>query len=284
VRPSQARKALLRRLDYDPDVASQDIISNYQFGPTLNKDEQERCLYAIKSSLFSRWIGSETPSLLVINGNGSGTGQRKSGLSFLCARLVYSLDQIRFGSKPESNTIARPEILPIHFFCGQHLHSDSSESWASPSGVANSLLVQLVSQCKDLDVSQLKPSRYFDLDESNVREVLEIFRMLFNQLPPHFVVFCVIDGLSFYANNDRVSKSARRLLTGLLKLLKKLKKESKDHASFKLLLTAPSRLRMDDVDGFDERQVLNIPKTLPDTGGLNAMKWDKVLRQHLEEV
>lgn len=283
VRPSQARKTLLSRLDYDTEVAGKDVMSNFQNGPTLTKDEQERCRCAITSPKLTHWIESKRSSLLVINGNG--TGPRKSGLSFLCARLVYSLDRMR-GDETDPKTIVRPEIVPIHFFCGQHLHNDRSKTWESPRGVVNSLLAQLIAQCKNIDVSKLKEARYTKLDKSKskVKEVLQIFRLLIKQLPPHFAVFCVIDGLSFYANNDDISKATRLLVNGLLELFETSQEESKSHPVFKLLLTAPTTLRLDVVDDLNKKQVLKIPKRQPDKGGLNAIQWERELEKHLKEV
>ncbi|ETS85095.1 hypothetical protein PFICI_03120 [Pestalotiopsis fici W106-1] len=284
VRPSQARKDLLRQLDYDREITRHDVASNYQIGPTLSKDEQERCLHAIKSFTFTQWMQSERSSVLVINGNGTGSGSRRSGLSFLCARLIYSLDQIRFGGKPTSGNITRPEIVPIHFFCGEHLHNDTSESWESPSGVANSLLVQLVSQCQDVDVSRLPSSRYLDVNDANVKDGLGLLRLLMKQLPSHFIVFCIVDALSFYANNDQASKAAQRLVAGLISIAQASKTGRKSRAIFKLLLTAPSRLRTTEVGELSQEQILNIPKTLPGKGGLTTMKWDRMLQQHLKKV
>ncbi|KAI4591789.1 hypothetical protein KJ359_012593 [Pestalotiopsis sp. 9143b] len=327
VLPSQARMELLSRLNYDADVADRDMASNFEIGPTLTKDEQERCISILKSPAFNRWVLSETSSVLVINGNGSNTVQRKSGMSFLSARLVYSIYAMRYGVKIEedpdsetgsgtdpgtksgtnsetvtksdaesdtdtdsdtasnfnSDTIARPEIVPIHFFCGEHPYNGGSKIWESPSGVANSLLVQLISQCKNLDVSKLKRSRYRDLDASKVTQVLEVFQLLIKQLPAHYVVFCVIDGLTFYTNNDEVSKSARRLVKGLIELFEKSEEKSGKRAAFKLLLTVPTEFRGDVLDDLDEEHVITIPKRLKDTGGLDAVKWDALLKKNLEE-
>ncbi|KAL1878293.1 hypothetical protein Daus18300_002211 [Diaporthe australafricana] len=282
--PSQARKKLLLQLDYDREIVGQDVVSNYQLGLALTRDEQERCLHVIKSPALARWVRSERSSALVINGHSSGVIKRKSGLSFLCARLIYGLDKIRFGDEPGSSTVVRREIVPIHFFCGQHLHNDHSESWESPSGVINSLLVQLISQCPDIDPSRSATSRISDIENSDVCDVFEFFRLSIRQLPSNFIVYCIVDAMSFYTNNDQVSKPAWRLLKGLLKLTRTSKNESKSRAVFKLLLTAPSRLRTEELDALDDEQVLNVPKTLPNTGGFTAMKWDTSMGQQLEEV
>lgn len=237
----------------------------------------------MKSAALARWIRSERSSVLVINSHSSGV-KRKSGLSFLSARLVYSLDKIRFDDESELRTVARPEIVPIHFFCGQHLYNDNSETWESPTGVINSLLAQLVHQCTDIDPSRSTGSRIIDIDNSDVGDVFEHFRLSIKQLPPNFVVFCIVDAMSFYTNNDEVSKPARHLLKYLLKLARTSKKDSKNRAVFKLLLTAPSRLRTEEIDALDDQWVLNVPKTLPSTGGFTAMKWDTSMGQQLEEV
>lgn len=280
-RPSQVRQSLFRQLDYDPDIAGQDVKVNYWLGLTLSRDEQERCLFAIKSAALANWVKAERSSVLVINGNSNIT-RPKSGLSFLCARLVYSLDKIRFGDDLDSSTISRPEIIPIHFFCGQHLTNDRSKSWESPSGVVNSLLAQLLGQSKDIDLTQ-STSLIDNVDSSDIDDVLELFKLSIKQLSPDHTIFCVVDGASFYVNNDSVSRTAKRLLARLLKLVRTTKK-SRKHPVFKLLLTTPSRLRMEAIDELDPHHVLNIPKTLPDTGGFTAIKWDSSMGRQLQEI
>ena len=239
----------------------------------------------MKSAALAQWVQSERSSALVINGHSSGGTKRVSGLSFLCARLVYGLDEIRFGDKPGLDTVVRPDIVPIHFFCGQHLHNDDSETWESPSGVINSLLAQLVNQVTDIDLSRSAASKIREIDNSDIDDIFKFFRLLVRQLPSNFTVFCIVDAMTFYTNHNEVSKPARHLVKCLLKLARKSSKESKSRAIFKLLLTAPSQLRTeDDDDASDSERILNIPKILPNTGGFTAMKWNTSMGQQLEEV
>lgn len=121
------------------------------------------------------------------------------------------------------------------------------------------------------------------MDNSDVDDVLGLFRLSLKQLPSSFMVFCILDAVSFYIHNDRISKPTRRLLEGLVKLSNASKK-STERPAFKLLLTAPSRLRTEELNGLSQEQVLNVPKTLPNTGGFSVMKWDRAMRPQLEDV
>lgn len=240
-------------------------------GSDLSKDDQERSLWVIKSRALARWVKSEQSAVLVVNGQAKRV-MRKSGLTFVCARLIYALDQIR---EPDQSQPARPDLIPTHFFCGQH--DTDEETWASPSGVINSLVAQVVSQCKDVNLGKIDNLGEFDSDD--IKAVFERFKLLLKELPAKSVVFCIIDGLSFYVDDDDKSNDAIWLATKLLRLAKK---SPKGQCVLKVLLTAPNRLRVSEVDELEGDEVLNIPATLPNTGGFTAMKWDFVSRPQLE--
>lgn len=198
---------------------------------------------------------------LVINGADPSVAP-KSALSFVCARLVYVLDQI----SATSNTSL---VIPLYFFCGQHLRA--RESWESPAGVANSLIAQLLTQRKDIDLSKVSKS-IKELDSSSVDDIFRLFKKILTLLPATSTVFCVLDALSFYIDDRDTGSDARFLASELLKLAGK--RVARKGPVLKVLLTAPRRLRVREEDLEHGRvTVLNVPQSLPSTGGFTAAKW-----------
>jgi hypothetical protein len=95
------------------------------------------------------------------------------------------------------------------------------------------------------------------------------------------MVFCVVDALSFYVDDEETSSDAEALIKRLIKLARK---KSRKHCVFKLLLTAPKRLVAPEVDSLRESEIVNVPSALPNTGGFTAIKWDLSVGQRLEEL
>ncbi|OAL21622.1 hypothetical protein AYO22_08018 [Fonsecaea multimorphosa] len=268
------RQKLLSRLDYDPDITGADVVSNYILGSDLSREDEERSLFVIKSQLLADWVEAEDSVALLVNGNAK-RADRKSALSFVCARLVYALDQIR--SPPAgSSKVDAPGLVPIHFFCGRHDTGD--ESWESPAGIVNSLLAQLLTQCKD--VSLARAAKLGDFDSGDIKEVFARFKAVLNELPAGTTVFCVIDAISFYIDKNKTEGDAKWLVVKLLRLARR---SPPTNAVFKLLLTAPTWLRMPDLD-LEKGEILSVRTPLPNTGGFSAMKWDLGVGRRLEEL
>lgn len=274
---------LLSKLDYDPEATGQDIMTNYRIGSDLFKDDQERSLHVIKSAMLADWVQCDGSTVLVINGH-SKKITRKSAMSFVCARLIYTLNEIRCGNQGKSSSgnrihAERPDVIPLHFFCGQH--TSLKEPWESPSGVVNSLLAQLLTHCRDINLTNMPKLGRSDFDNSDIHDALSLFKAVLAQLPPQTTVFCVLDGISFYADMEDTGKDAKVLIAGLVKLATKT---SRKRPVLKLLLTAPNRLRH--VDALPDRrlEIMDVPTTLRNTGGFTAMKWSLGVGQKLIEM
>ncbi|KAK0621936.1 hypothetical protein B0T17DRAFT_655880 [Bombardia bombarda] len=275
--PAQHRRWLLAQLDYDRHAAGADLTSNCILGPTLLRDDQERSVYVIKSAKLAAWVTAGRSTTLIVNGNAQDGSQRTSAMAFVCGRLVFALEQLR---SPGPGRVSRPDIVPLYFFCGRHASSD--RSWETPSGILNSLLAQLLTRCKDLDLAKAFGMGGFDSDD--VAAVFRRFGGALAQLPSGTTVVCVIEGLPFYLNNGETSDDAEELLRELLKLGGKARKSRRMACVFKLLLTATKRFHTDETDALDDDKVLNIPVRLPSTGGFNEMKWHLGIGQQLEET
>lgn len=232
----------------------------------------------IKSKPLADWVRVDQSDVLIINGHAKKVN-RKSAMSFVCARLVYALNMIRYGGQNEerSSVVVRPDVIPLHFFCGQHASMD--KTWEQPSGILNSLLAQLLTHFKDVNLTKAaKLGR--DFENSDVEVMLALFKLVLKGLPATVTVFCILDGISYYIDEEDTSPDAHYLVDGLTKLARR--KSTPTRPVFKLLLTAPKRLHTPIVDSLsDGKNVINVPANLPNTGGFTAMKWSLGVGQQL---
>lgn len=267
-------------LDYDRNAVATDLVHLYKRGPTLPRDGQERSIYFIRSEKLGNWISATRSAALLVNGK-SVSNERMSPLSFACARLVSALQRIR--SPDGSAAPDRPDIIPLFFFCGQHW--DAERSWESPSGVLNSLLAQLITQCRDLKLA--KTLRMGRFDSGDVEDVFARFEGALAKVPWGTTVLCVVDGLSTYLDKDDrgVVEEAELLIRHFLDLVRS--KSRKRHYTFKFLLTATGRLHSTEAEMTDDEErmeVLSIPECLPYTGGFTEMRWHLNAEEQLESI
>ena len=258
----------LSLLAYDPRALRSDISSNIRSATTLLLDDQERSLYIIRSQSTATWLGNERSAILVVNG-GSPRLQRHTSTSFVCARLLASLNHIRHDQAER----VRKHILGIHFLCGEH--SDSDDIGDSPVGVIRSLLAQLMSHCKDIDMEdELQLCRPASED---LRTLCKCFEEIMSLLPAETTIFIIIDNLSLYVDDRYMNKDAERLVRWFICLLRSQQERqgrSRRVLTLKLALTAPVRFHGIESDWLGAGEELNVPERMPKTGGFTEAKWE----------
>ncbi|KAL8391294.1 hypothetical protein RB595_010058 [Gaeumannomyces hyphopodioides] len=255
------RDWLLSQLDYDEDAPAEDLETNLRLVARMPADEQDRCLFIIKAEPLAAWVGSGESTALVIHGRSSHMERQRAGVSFVCARLIWSIGQLR-----------APTLMPLHFFCAQH-------QGAGPADVVNSLLAQLLARCSDdIDVAEARGLGGFRSDR--LRPVWKRFKTVLDLLPPGVTVFCVVDSISVFVTDTRTASDAEDLIKKLLNLAQK---RSKTKCVFKVLLTAPKRLASASLDDADVEEI-SVPVSLPRTGGLTMQKLKFGLENTIEEL
>jgi hypothetical protein len=271
-----ARKLLLTRLSYDKETPRIDLRANLRHALSLSIGDQDRAVYVMRSAALQIWLQETTSSALLVNGGAHSSGLR-SPMSFISAKLANSLREARKHGPAKMDS----KIIDLHFFCGEHSNwrDGEEDDMPGPASVINSLLAQLLTQYKLFDVASIK--RLKDLEWHDLKAMGNILGKLLNQLPSRMMVFCIIDGLSFYDDDDMVED--------LEKLVKKLisltRRGSDENCIFKLLLTVPTRLRLNAVDGLDEEgKVLNLPEIIDRGGGFTDMQWDMGAGQDVAEL
>lgn len=270
----EARRLLISRLSFDEEAIREDVLTNIVLAMILPLEGQDRAVYVIKSPVLATWSNAIHSAMLLVNGNAKKV-ERRSPLTFVCAKLAESLYQVRrMSTGPDKH-----RVLAVHFFCGEHVDWQSSPN-NSACGVANSILAQLLHQCKHVDLAptiKLGDFENYDIDAVCIR-----FDKVLAQLPRETMVFCIIDGLSFYLDDEEREKEANRLVKWLIRFAKPLRrKRGEERCVFKVLLTAAKRLHSAAIDDLQDDEVLNVPRTLARGGGFTDMKWELGAGQHV---
>lgn len=211
-------------LAVDPASASKDLQHTTRLGKS-----SEISAYGAASDLmglarFQTWLGSDEPGTLLVGGGAlSAPGERISPMSFMCSTLIETLSNME-------------PAVTIHFFCGLHL--SSGDNLRGPTGIIRSLITQVLHQSgPKLDFINSRIYRN-QLQDHDLNCLCDCFVDLVKQCPMDTVLFCVIDGISFYE-----TAHWREDLCLVVGMLRDLTNDDEVNAIFKLLITCPSRSR-----------------------------------------
>ncbi|KAL3471640.1 hypothetical protein BJX99DRAFT_266539 [Aspergillus californicus] len=259
------QQIVLSRLDYNVKCIETDVNENYSYGATMPPAKQDRSVYILTSPDFVSWIRASASRILIINGRHMGPSSFRSPLSFISARLVSTLNILR------QTAHSKDQVAAVHFFCGEH--ADRGDKLNSAAAIMNHLLAQLLASFTDLDPTTL--IKLGDFRSTDLDAVCKRFKALLALLTPNTVIFCIIDNLPFYLADERTSKDTRSLLRILISVTRHQKRaqESRGGCRFKLLLTTDVEFMEPEISALGDDEVLNIPVTVPQTGGFTEMKW-----------
>lgn len=126
---------LLRILDVDPMVASQDLVFALQQAHRMDSPSRGRAMWLMKTPQLQMWLGDTQRSLLLADG--ALPVERISPMSVLAGTLAVSLLEL-----PPSDAAA--PVVVLHFFCGQHLDPDADDGLTGTNGLLRSLITQLL--------------------------------------------------------------------------------------------------------------------------------------------
>ena len=250
----------LEHLDYESSVPATDIKSLLRIAWTLSKPAQDRAVTLMQSPKLHEWLKAPFSSILFVNGNFS-TSERRSPLSFVCAKLMDSL-------QPRDR---QPHVKGIHahaFFCGQHLSPSDPDTGSA--GLMRSLLSQLL-VCSDHTFKLSTIEKLRKIDPSDVGGLCDIYYSLITQLPSYTTVFCLIDALSFHEDNKQRCKEALTVIQTLVDLIES--PSDSQRCIFKALLTCPGASRTLYKEVTRKEDVVWMPKKLSGQGGFTSMKW-----------
>jgi len=174
-------------------------------------------------------------------------------MSFVCAKLSDSVGW----------TEAPYPMLAIHFFCGENINR-MADTNASLQGMLNSLLAQLLAQHPNVNIT---PELLASVQNDNIDSLCDLFDQCVRQLPRGGILFCVVDGISWYEDTKRrtdVQKAFERIAS--------LTEPKSTGCIVKFLVTSPTKMRYMPGNGAG-KGVLLVPGRLPPQGGFTNMKW-----------
>ena len=138
---------------------------------------------------FQNWLSTNESELLFVQDNMTAfEPQRVSSLSVFCAGLTRSLREDH-------------AVIAIHFFCGRHDMLESNNPMSGPAGLIKSLIFQLIrtSGYASFDLDFLNPAKVRNkIDMGDMPTLCWVFVKLVRQLLLDTVLFCFVDGLSFF--------------------------------------------------------------------------------------
>lgn len=137
-------------------------------------------------------------------------------MTFVCALLAQSLSD--------------EGVSCIHHFCG--LHKTSNDDLNGPSGLLRGLLAQLVN-LHAFRIGFTNNAEYHELQRFDTMRLCALFAELIMDLPPGFVLVCIIDGVSLYETADWAED-----LCKVLETFNSLTRDPNVCAIFKVLATS----------------------------------------------
>ena len=256
------------------DTAAEDASSILRIISSLSSRSQDRAVALIMSPTMQAWLTSAVSLPLLVNGHmSSAEGEiRQSPLSYFCAKLVDSI----LPHETSSQTRTNRTVFAVRWFCGQHTNMydygpGMTDYDAHPPGMLNNMLAQLITQlleCPSLpQLEDLSLTRH----DPPLVELCSLFNELVRALPRGSILFVVIDGISYYEDEER-----REECMEVLSTLTELTRESSESANgclVKLLVTAPLRSHYV-LDLFDDAEILDLDEYIPPNGGFTALQWE----------
>ena len=277
---------VLNLLDPDcaADIAAKDTSILLHTVGNLSSSSQDRVVALITSTVTQNWFTSTVSLPLIVNGHmySGEDGIRQSPLSYFCAKLVDSVAPPRTSSVSPKNH----GVFAVRWFCGQHANpydygTGTTDYDAHPPGMLSNLLAQLI-------VQLLERPRVPQLDHLSIpsngpalSELCNLFTSLVEALPRGSILFIVIDGISYYEDEERRDECMEVLST-----LTELTRGSPRHANaclVKLLVTAPLRSHCV-LDLFEDTEILDLDEYIPPSGGFTALQWDMGVGQVVTDV
>lgn len=264
-------------LDKEADrLPASDTASQLRLIHTLSFASQDKAVALIASPRLQAWLTGPYSSMLLVNGQmfSNDAEALQSPLSYFCARLI---DNVLNRSQHGGASVA-PQPLGLCWFCGMHTN-EKKDDYASPAGILISILSQLIHQI----VESPAPVTLTDVSilDKLVREedLLCMFERLVGVLPAGTVLFCVLDGLSYYEDKKR-GKDCMDLLTMLARLTRR-RPETIHGPMVKLLVTAPLGTYAIH-EFFGEEEKLNLEGYYPSHGGFSTKYWDLRMGRAIE--
>lgn len=183
-------------------------------------DESELAFKISSGEVFRQWQAEDEAPPLFIEGGPPVSCRRSTALSIVSSTLV----------KVNQDS---PRATSIYFFCG--MHDNQQDPVCGPQGMVRSLISQVLRQF-DVNLEFISMLLRPLIEKLNIRALCDCLGKLVKQLPARTVLFCVIDGISFFESTVWINDTAK-----VIGDLRDLAYDNETGAIFKLLVTSPRR-------------------------------------------
>ena len=203
-----------------------DIYQSAAGGQRLKPVQQQRIAWVMRDIRFQQWFSTNTSEMLVVDGmEPSGNTAETSPLTFLDVLLTMTIEDL-------------PGAVSIKFFCG--LHAKPEDNLEGAQGIIRSFLFQLLIQPWTFDCGFIDENFLSQIKNYDLCQLCGLFRDLVTSAPDNTTVFCIIDGISWFENDDR-RDGICTVMASLRDMVNELRWENQEGilVDLKLLVTSP---------------------------------------------
>ena len=144
----------------------------------------------------------------------------------------------------------------------------------------NNLLSQLINQILTSNLRPKLVDHCLSEADPQVSELCDLFIQLAEALPTGTILFCIVDGISYYEDAERRAECSEVL--SMLTSLSRRNHSATIGPLIKLLVTAPLRSHFA-YQLFEEEEILNMDENYPSNGGFSALQWDVGMGKVLDQ-
>ncbi|KAL9071331.1 MAG: hypothetical protein Q9157_005510 [Trypethelium eluteriae] len=180
---------MMEQIRFDPSNAVIECEQLLNLSAVMSLRDQDRSTAIMRDERLHEWLVVGKSAPLLVNARSAVSTQ--SPMSLVCASLVIALFEI---AQRQDN-----HVIALCFFCGEHVNQ-SKDYRADPAGMMLELLGQLIDAYSGFDFSEVEAAwnDFRAADTLNVGSISRVFSSLLDQLPESMILFCIIDGVSYY--------------------------------------------------------------------------------------
>ena len=292
--------------NYRADLAGKDTSTLRRVIRDLSSGSEDRAVALIMSPVMQRWVARTVSCPLVVNGHMYSSEEeiRQSPLSFFCAKLVHNI-LIEAPSKPAGSH----DLFAVRWFCGEHTDftdygptlSDYDAQppvrhfadllltlflpdFVSSSGNADSemlkamlsnMIGQLIFQILQRPLVPRLDHQAKIKHDPDLSTLCSLFTMLVRSLPQFSMLFIVIDGISYYEDEDR-REECMEVLLPITELARDGPGGTNDGCLVKLLVTAPLKSHHAHTL-FADSETLDLPEYIEPDDGYTESLWNTTI-------
>ncbi|KAG4295213.1 hypothetical protein FPRO06_01797 [Fusarium proliferatum] len=192
---SQAQLLRILNMNLDFDLYAVDKVDIAEISGSaalVDRRDQGRAEHLVENTQFKQWVVRTSSTELLVHGHMKPSRTSVTPLSLFSAAIVRNLRQV-------------DRFCAVAFFCGQH--TDLDDPLIGGIGLIKSLTAQVLRQHQFDDADLDKVAQEVNLPllkrgVEDVEELCQLFSVLVRRLRSDTTLFCVIDSVNVYEDED----------------------------------------------------------------------------------